>query len=72
MEDRWDVFGTVMVAEIYPARTTYRFASVGNLLLFVEDDGVHGFELWRSNGTSSGTKLVKDIRRGPKSSMFVP
>jgi ELWxxDGT repeat protein len=64
--------GTVMVAEIYPARTTYRFASVGNLLLFVEDDGVHGFELWRSIGTSSGTKLVKDIRRGPKSSMFVP
>jgi ELWxxDGT repeat protein len=25
------------------------------------DDGVHGFEVWRSDGTASGTTLVKNV-----------
>ena len=34
-------------------------------LFFAADDGVNGFELWKSDGTNSGTVLVKDINPGP-------
>jgi ELWxxDGT repeat protein len=33
----------------------------GQLFFFAGNDGVHGFELWRTDGTSSGTVMVKDI-----------
>jgi ELWxxDGT repeat protein len=32
--------------------------AVGNTLFFVADDGLNGDQLWRSDGTASGTKLV--------------
>ena len=32
--------------------------------LFAADDGVHGVELWRTNGTNGRTSLVKDIQVG--------
>jgi ELWxxDGT repeat protein len=33
-------------------------------LFFAADDGIHGGELWRSNGRRAGTVLVKDINTG--------
>jgi ELWxxDGT repeat protein len=40
------------------------FTVVGDLLFFVGDDGVHGRELWRSDGTTAGTVLVRDLFPG--------
>src|SRR5262249_26290189 len=33
-------------------------------LFFEASDGIHGFELWASNGTADGTFLVQDIKPG--------
>ena len=38
--------------------------SSGGLLLFGANDGVHGYELWRSDGTEAGSFMVKDINPG--------
>src|SRR6478672_10323876 len=37
---------------------------VGNRVFFTADDGVHGRELWVSDGSSAGTHMVKDIFPG--------
>lgn len=42
--------------------------TAGNKLFFFADDGVHGKELWASDGTTDGTILVKDIRTGANGS----
>ena len=42
--------------------------SVNNQFFFLVDDGVHGEELWRTNGTEVGTQLLKDIYPNEQSS----
>ena len=42
--------------------------AVGNTLYFTANDGTNGYELWKSDGTASGTVMVKDIRSGSGSS----
>ncbi len=41
----------------YPSSLT----NVGGTLFFVANDGINGFELWKSDGTAAGTVLVVDI-----------
>ncbi len=41
-----------------------------NQLYFYGYDKDHGAELWTSDGTSAGTKLVFDLNTGPKSSIY--
>jgi ELWxxDGT repeat protein/predicted outer membrane repeat protein len=38
--------------------------NVNGTLFFRANDGTHGYELWKSDGTAEGTVLVKDIRIG--------
>jgi ELWxxDGT repeat protein len=40
--------------------------NVNCTLFFMAEDGVHGYELWKSDGTAAGTVLVKDIAPGDK------
>ena len=35
--------------------------SIGDTLFFAANDGTHGPELWRTNGTSSGTMMVENF-----------
>jgi trimeric autotransporter adhesin len=43
-------------------------AVLGNTLFFVASDGTSGFELYKTDGTTIGTSLVKDIYTGATSS----
>jgi len=62
--------GTVMVKDINPGIAdafvgqTGAFTRACNKLLFVAVDGVHGRELWVTDGTEQGTFMVKDINPG--------
>src|SRR5689334_11160207 len=38
--------------------------TVGDTVFFVANDGLTGFELWKSNGIAAGTALVRDIVPG--------
>ena len=64
--------GTVLVKDIYPGffdgnpngSTPNHLTNLDGTLFFVAEDGLHGEELWKSDGTEAGTVLVKDIVPG--------
>lgn len=64
--------GTVVVAEFPPLsgpRTGFEaltsLTPVGHRLFFTVGDEAHGNELWVSDGTTGGTRLVADLTPGP-------
>src|SRR5256885_895480 len=44
--------------------TLYTLGHLGNVAIFAENDGVHGVETYRSDGTKAGTFLLRDIIGG--------
>jgi len=65
--------GTEMVKDISPGSTSgvpyseTSYAVLDGFLYFAADDGTHGVELWRSDGTLSKTTMVMDINPGGSS-----
>src|SRR5207249_11998666 len=75
------VAGTHLLVDINPGPADSFHAvietldAVGGFLCFAADDGSHGIEPWRTDGTSLGTTLLSDVSPGPASSSpfgFVP
>ena len=68
--------GTRLLKTIDPPRSEHvlggfllpQLTPAGNQLFFRADDGVHGPELWKTDGTPEGTVLVKDLAPGPATS----
>ena len=69
--------GTVLVKDIYPGPTPLnrsddgfnislegRHAGTNAFFYFMANDGTTGLELWRSDGTESGTNIARDINPG--------
>ena len=66
MEDRRNA-GTVRVADLNTGSDgsdPEALTRVGPQLYFTADDGIHGRELWRTDGTESGTIRVTDLGPG--------
>jgi ELWxxDGT repeat protein len=64
LEDRSLLTATYLPINPVGAANPTNFASLGGQALFAASDGSTGVELWKSDGTVSGTALVKDINPG--------
>src|SRR5258706_13474700 len=47
-----------------PLPRVFAVTAANGQLLLANDDGPHGHELWRSDGTAQGSSLLKDINPG--------
>jgi ELWxxDGT repeat protein len=66
--------GTFRAANAFGELDPNAFASksqravLGNTLIMAHNDGIHGIELWRTDGSAAGTVFIKDIFPGRASS----
>jgi ELWxxDGT repeat protein len=67
-----DINQTVNQFGVRQSSNPLHLTNVNGTLFFIADDGLHGKELWKSDGTEAGTVLVKDIRPGIEGSDFDP
>jgi len=66
-----DTNGAVEIKDINPGNQSsnpYGLAEMGDHYYFSANNGINGFELWRTNGTLGNAELIKDINPGPPSS----
>jgi ELWxxDGT repeat protein len=64
---RTSASGPQLLQDIHPgpwSSDITRFVPMNGAVLFDANNGVNGQELWTSNGTPSGTRLLKDIQAG--------
>lgn len=52
------------------SQTPTDLMTVGNTLFFIGSNNTYGRELWKSDGTTPGTEMVKDINGGSDGSSF--
>jgi ELWxxDGT repeat protein len=68
LEGRTLLSGTPrLLADINPGAASSFPANlvvIGSTTYFVANDGTHGSELWKTDGTAAGTALVADISPG--------
>lgn len=66
--------GTHMVTEIAPGTKpsfdinfgSQGFFALGDRVVFLANDSVHGLEMWTSDGTAAGTRMIRDFVPGAK------
>jgi ELWxxDGT repeat protein len=61
-----DIAAGVQSGLLWNSTMARPFIVLGGRVLFPADDGVHGIELWTSDGTTDGTRMVKDIAPGSR------
>jgi ELWxxDGT repeat protein len=66
----WTPEGTISLGDIYKGYTQgvagfwTMACTEDKTLFFVANDGISGWELWRSDGSPAGTKMIKDATSG--------
>jgi ELWxxDGT repeat protein len=63
-----------MIKDIYfgfNSSNPKKFVDVNGTIFFIANDGINGQELWKTDGTTGGTVLVKDIYTAPGSNYSV-